>query len=88
MKTCNTPIFNKKIKNAIRKIKRNKLKAPSDGFFYNLFYGYTRRGKWQVEFIRDTRFFKKPYIAAFFFRGHPMGCVSADLVKYKELKTK
>jgi hypothetical protein len=83
MKTCNTPIFNKKIKAAIRKIQRNKIKAPSDGYMISLFDSYTRRGKWQIDYIYDTRINFKPYIAAHFFKTHSQEANCADLVKYQ-----
>ena len=82
MKESNTPIFNKKIKAAIRKIKRGNIKPCSDGSFINLFYTYTRKGHWQIEYITDTRFRQNPYIAAFFFKK---GSFTYDSVKYFEL---
>ena len=85
MKIVNTPIFNKKIKAAIRKIRRNKLKAPSEGSMYSLSYGYTKKGKWQVEYIRDCRCFKRPYIAAFYFDTKSQEAHLAKSVKYQEL---
>ena len=86
MQIINTPIFNKKIQAAIRQIKRNKIKPCSDGGMINIISEYTRNGKWQVEYIHDTRFFKHPYIAAFFFSKYKgQQEHMADYVKYKEL---
>lgn len=68
----------KMIGRAIRKIKRNKIPAPPDGMMINVIDSYSRRGKWQVEYIHDTRFFAKPYVAAFYFKGHAMHCRQAD----------
>lgn len=83
MKISNTPIFHKKIKAAIRKIRRSKIKAPSDGMMKNIFDTYTKKGKWQVEYIKDCRFFELPYIAAFYFNTKS-GYASSVL--YKELR--
>lgn len=82
MKPLNTPIINKKIKNALRKIKRNKIKAPSDGSFITIKHDYSRRGKWQIEYVHDKRMFARPYLAAFYFNGHSQCCRSADYFKY------
>ena len=80
---CNTQIFQNKVKSALRKIRRKNIKAPSDGSFINLSYNYTKKGHWQVEYVHDTRWFKKPYIAAFFFRPYDS---LAYTVKYHEIK--
>jgi len=86
MNICNTPIFNVKIKSALRKIKRNKIKTPSDGSMINIINKFTRKGKWQVEYINDSRFFRHPYIAAYFFKNAKGQSVfNATSVKYYEI---
>ena len=86
MNICNTPIFNAKIKYALRKIKRNKIKCPECGNMINIISEFTRKGKWQVEYINDSRFFKHPYIAAYFFKNvKGQSVFNATSVKYYEI---
>lgn len=67
MKQVNTPIFNKKIKNAIRQIQRNRIKPPNDGSHKTLKKQDTRKGTWQIDYAFDTdSSIKRPYIAAYF----------------------
>lgn len=78
MKKLNTPIMRKMLAAALRKIRRNKIRPPSDGMLIPVIDRYTRRGKWQVEYIHDQRFARKPYLTAFFFKGQGMHCRPAD----------
>lgn len=87
MKICNTPTYRNQINRAIRKIKRNKIKCPRDGMMVNIIDEYTRRGKWQVEYIKDLRMYDKPYIAAYFFKKcgpFSQTCLDATGALYKE----
>jgi hypothetical protein len=87
MKTYNTPIYNKMIRLAIDKIRKEKIKPCSDGGMINIIYKRTRKGQWQVEYIHDTRFTPLPYLAAYFFRKNEVGYIStvADGVKFHYL---
>lgn len=82
MKIINTPAYHQKIREAQRKIRLNRIRRPSDGGMINVIDKYTRNGKWQVEYIFDTRFRKNPYIAAFYFKCGE-GAVG---VLYKEIE--
>lgn len=88
MKICNTPTYRNQIKRAIRKIRRNKIKCPSDGMMVNIISKYTRSGKWQVEYIRDSRMFRRPYVAAYFFKKsgpHSQVVMNATGALFKEI---
>ncbi len=85
MKMLNTPTMHAMVQKAIRKIRRKKIHPPPEGTMYSILYRDSRRGHWQVEYIRDSRFFKKPYIAAYYFKGHSMLCRYADYCLHQEL---
>jgi hypothetical protein len=68
------------IESAKRKIRRNKIRPPSDGMMLNILYFRGDKNKkrhgfchYQVEYIHDERFFKKPYIAAYGWAKPPKG---------------
>ncbi len=78
MKQLNTPTMRKMLNSALRKIRRNKIRPPSEGSLLVVIDKYTRRGKWQVEYVRDQRFCINPFVTAYFFKGQSMCCRSAD----------
>lgn len=76
------------LKRAINKIKRNKIRKPSEGMFSNILYEDSRRGHWQVEYAYDLRINKNPFIAVYYFKGHNQLARSADYVLTKEYTSK
>lgn len=85
-KELKTPYMIRLLKRGIRKVKRNKIKI-SDGSLISLFYFDTKR-KWhyQVDYVKDYRFKKTPYVAVFAFNPKIEGCERADYYLYGEVK--
>ena len=85
-KELKTPYMFKMLNRGIRKSKRNKIKCP-DGSMLNLVDYTNKKTKWkyQVEYIHDERFYKKPYVAVYAFNPKISGCERADYYLIKEL---
>ena len=78
--------MNKQLNRGVRKVKRNKMKV-SDGGMVNLYHFSNGRSRWtyQIEYIKDTRFSEKPYVAVYAFNPKVVGCERADYYLIKEL---
>ena len=85
MKVLNTPTMRKMLDRAERKIKRTDIKSPNEGLLITVISKETRRGYWQIEYIHDHRRQEKPYLAAYYFKGHKYDSLSADYVLTRSL---
>jgi len=85
-KELKTPYMLTMLKRGIRKAKRNKVRCP-DGSMLNLIYYINPKTKWkyQVEYIHDVRWHKKPFVAVYAFNPKITGCERADYYLIKEI---
>lgn len=78
-KELSTPYMRWMLNRGIRKVKRNKIKV-GDGYFVNLIDYTNPKTKWkyQVEYLRDSRFYDKAHVVVYAFNPKISGCERAD----------
>lgn len=67
--------------------KSKKTRAPHNGSFFSLGEKYTRKYKYQIEYINDGRYHDKPFVAVYaFLDPKDMTCRPFDYALYSHIK--